>query len=55
MGNYLDVMVIFTYMTTQVSTEVMEQRDPQSKLRGSNHTAYYIHLKCILRSRERDG
>ena len=45
MGNYLDVIGVSKYMTRQVSTEVVEQEGSQCKLRCSNHTVYYIHLK----------
>lgn len=41
------------YRTRHFSTEVAEQGGSQFKLRCSNHTAYYIHLKYMVRISKR--
>ena len=55
MGNYLGVTVVSKYTTQHFSTEVVEQEGSQSKLRCSDHTAFYIHLKHAVRIRKSDA
>lgn len=55
MGSDLDVTVVSKYRTRNFSTEVMEQEGSLFKLKYSSHTAYYIHLKHLVRIRKSAG